>query len=752
MATQFVLFTEQRLKHYRLPIVILLLLGFMLVLWQVAHWTRNNELGTLQRALELNLSRYTLSLKGELEKYQNLPALLATDRSFKEVLYNPRNRVVSETLNRYLADVGRITGAADIYLMDATGDTLAASNWDQPSSFIGKNFHFRPYFQQALLGAKGHYFALGTTSRKRGYYFSHPIFSDEAVIGVVVVKIDLNDIEDQWNDEFTDLLVTDIDNVIFISTRESWKFKTLEPLSGTDLNRIVGSQRYADQPLVSLPITQRQKIAPSVELISLLEEVEGQSERAIDRLIGSRYLLVRQSLPDEELKVVALAKLSQVSARVWDAVILAAVVLTVLVLLGLFLLLRQKIFHERRRFKEQANRALELSEARVRAVIDNTQAGLITLDAQGRIESFNPTAEALFGYDAGEIGRHYFSVLIAPEDRAVCWRTITEPQDLPIDAQVPVLEAHARRQSGELFPIELTLVAVWYQGERKFIVTIHDMTERHQYEQSLHEARDFLEQRVQERTKELLGANNRLRTEIEQHHHTQEELIQTAKLAVLGELSAGINHELNQPMTAIRAYADNARQYLQLNRMDRVEENLQEIAGLTERMAKIIAPLKVFSRKSSGQAEPVALKEVRKGAMSILYGRLQGEQVDIVWADHIDDLLVMGDMVRLEQVMVNLLSNAIQAMQGCAAKRIEIDCEQEDDRVCLSIRDHGPGIDPGEQSKVFEPFYTTKSAGEGLGLGLSISKRIVEGLGGDLSASNHPDGGACFQLRLLCVG
>ena len=91
------LFTEQRLKHYRLPIVILLLLGFMLVLWQVAHWTRNNELGTLQRALELNLSRYTLSLKGELEKYQNLPALLATDRSFKEVLYNPRNRVVSET-------------------------------------------------------------------------------------------------------------------------------------------------------------------------------------------------------------------------------------------------------------------------------------------------------------------------------------------------------------------------------------------------------------------------------------------------------------------------------------------------------------------------------------------------------------------------------------------------------------------------------------------------------------------------------
>ncbi|MEH6472347.1 MAG: ATP-binding protein [Halopseudomonas sp.] len=743
--------TELGLKHYRLPIIILLLGVFALILWQVASWTRGNELNTLQRSLELNLSRYTLSLKSELDKYQNLPALLATDRTFKEVLYNADNRVIVGSLNRYLADVRRITGASDIYLMSPSGTTLAASNWDQSNSFVGKNFHYRPYFQQAMTGQEGRYFALGTTSRKRGYYFSHPIFSAETVVGVVVVKIDLNDIEEQWNDELTDLLVTDIDDVIFISTRESWKFKTLEPLSGPDLNRIVESLRYADQPLVSLPITQREKIDNNVELITLLEDSEGRGERSIDRLSGTRYMLLRQPLVEAELNVVALAKLSQVSARVWDAVMLAGVVLTVLVLLGLFLLLRQKIIQERRRFKEHANRSLELNEARVRAVIDNTQAGLITLDAQGRIESFNPTSEALFGYDSEQIASRYFSLLIAPADRSVCWRTITDPQDLSADALVPVIEAQARRVDDELFPIELTIVPVWYHGERKFIVTIHDMTERKEYEQSLREARDFLEQRVQERTQELLGANDRLRTEIEQHHHTQEELIQTAKLAVLGELSAGINHELNQPMTAIRAYSDNARQYLELNRMDRVQENLQEISGLTERMAKIIAPLKVFSRKSSGQAEPVALKAVRKGAVSILYGRLQTEQVSITWPDQIDDILVMGDMVRLEQVMVNLLSNAIQAMQHSTLKQIEIACQLQPGEVCLSIRDHGPGIDPAAQGKVFEPFYTTKSAGEGLGLGLSISQRIVESLGGSLSAGNHPEGGACFRLCLIRV-
>ncbi|MEH6824059.1 MAG: ATP-binding protein [Motiliproteus sp.] len=743
-------YAEQGGGH-RLPVVIALLGGIVLILWQVAVWTRSNELGLLQRSLELNLSRYTLSLKSELEKYQNLPALLARDRSFKEALYDPDNSIVVATLNNYLADVGRITGALDIYLMSPAGDTLAASNWSQPNSFVGKNFIYRPYFTQAMSGRAGQYFGLGSTSRKRGYYFSHPVFTADKVVGVVVVKIDLNDIEAQWNDDLTDLLVTDVDDIIFISTRKAWKFKSLGPLSESDLNRIVGSLRYADQDLISLPITRREKIGPDVELVTLLEGADATAERSLERLSGSRYMLVRQPLPEAELNVVALARLSQVSARVWGAVVLTAVVLTVLVLLGLFLLLRQKIVHERRRFKEQANRALELSEARVRAVIDNTQAGLITLDAQGRIESFNPTAEALFGYAAAQIASRYFSVLIAPPDRPVCWRTITEPMDLPVDAQVPVIEAQARRQNAELFPIELTLVAVWYHGERKFIVTIHDMTERKQYEQSLREARDFLEQRVQERTQELRGANNRLRSEIEQHNHTQEALIQTAKLAVLGELSAGINHELNQPMTAIRAYADNARQYLELKRMDRVQENLLEISGLTERMAKIISPLKVFSRKSSGQAEPVALKAVRKGAMSILYGRLHTEQVSIIWAEQIDEVLVMGDMVRLEQVMVNLLSNAIQAMHGCTRKRIEIDSQLLAGKVYLSIRDHGPGIDPAEQGRVFEPFYTTKSAGEGLGLGLSISKRIVESLGGELSAGNHPDGGACFRLCLQLV-
>ena len=737
-------------RHLRLPVAIVLLVAYLLLIWQVAAFTRSTELRLLQDHIEANLGRYTLSLNSELEKYRSLPALLATNDSLQTVLAAPDDLLLRHHLNRYLEQVSLLTGASDVYLMAPSGDTLAASNWQQESSFIGRNFHYRPYFQQAMEGNEGHYFALGTTSRKRGYYFSHPVTRNRDVIGVIVVKIDLNDIEEQWNDPLMDLLVTDIDDVVFISTRQEWKFKTLQPLSQADMQRIEESLRYVDQKLVSLPVVKREPLSPKAELITLLES-EGTTASG-RTLSASQYMSLRELLPRAELNVVALAKLTPVQQQVWNAVLVTTVIFVVVVLAVLFLLLRRRISLERQRFKLQATRALEANEARIRAVIDNTQAGLITLDAQGRIETLNPTAAAQFGYGVEQALGRDFSMLVCEADRPLCWRMISEPTEPVPGQQVPVIEARACRADGSPFPVELTIVQMAPQGERKFIVTIHDMTVRQEYEAHLREARDQLENRVTARTEDLQVANDRLRNEIEEHHRTQEELIQTAKLAVLGQLSAGINHELNQPLTAIRAYADNARSFLERQCYDRVANNLTEIAGLTARMGKIISPLKVFSRKTSGQAEPVALQAVRDGAMSILFGRLQGEQVEVIWPKGLEDTLVMGDMVRLEQVVVNLISNAVQAMQDSPVRRLEIGCRRVADSVELSFTDSGPGIAPRDLAKVFEPFYTTKKAGEGLGLGLSISHRIVESLGGTLEAANAPGQGAVFTLRLLSAG
>ena len=215
-------------------------------------------------------------------------------------------------------------------------------------------------------------------------------------------------------------------------------------------------------------------------------------------------------------------------------------------------------------------------------------------------------------------------------------------------------------------------------------------------------------------------------------------------------MSAGINHELNQPLTAIRSYADNALSFLDMGKTDPVNTNLREISGLTQRMAKIIAPLKEFSRKTTGQSALVSLKVVRDGAMSIMYGRLDKANAKIEWPPRLDQVFVLGDTLRLEQVVVNLISNALQAMeeQEQSDKWIEIGLERQASRLLISFRDHGPGIPESELGKVFEPFYTTKKAGQGLGLGLSISHRIIESMNGRLTVANHPLGGAIFTISL----
>jgi len=605
---------------YRLFPLLLGLLALILILLQTAQLSQRQALATLQSRAEADLNRYALSVQQKLDRYKDLPRLLATHSNFRTALTQPENPAVIQENNLYLEQVTRILGASDTYLMNAQGVTLAASNWNRKNSFVGLNFGFRPYFRHAMAGRAGRYFALGTTSRQRGYYFSWPVTVGEQVAGVVVVKIDLNDVEQDWNDPVIDIAVTDDDGVIVISTRPEWKFHSLGGLSAEDLRRIQQSQRYLGRPLEPLELVRHP--APDelrAELITL--RPMGSAGSRPGGRHGENFLLLSKPVPDTGLNVAVFARTTSVDRAVLQAVVLAGFVCIALLLLILFIQARWRIVRQRREF------------------------------------------------------------------------------------EIRELEA-------------------------------------------LQAARDALETRVRERTADLTRINERLRQEMEQHRSTQNELVQTAKLAVLGQLAAGINHELNQPLTAIRSYADNARSFLDLQRYDRVSDNLKEIAGLTERMARIIHPLKEFSRKSSGQPVPVSLQAVKDGAMSIMYGRLEQRRVRITWPSRLAQVQVLGDMLRLEQVLVNLLANAIQAMEQSREKHIEVSLEQFDDRVRLSLRDTGPGIAAEDLPRVFEPFYTTKQRGQGLGLGLSISHRIIENLGGTLSAANHPGGGAVFTLEL----
>lgn len=732
-------------RKHRILVSVMAIIAYALITGQTASLSRSQGMDALQSRAHADLNRYILSLQQKLDRYNKLPSLLSTHSLLHDALKNPDSAAARSAANVYLEYVTNTVEAADVYLMDKEGTTAAASNWAEPRSFVGQNYSFRPYFQDAIVGKPGRYFALGTMSQRRGYYFSYPVTVRDEILGVVVVKIDLNEIESDWSDPNRHILVTDEDGVVFISTEEDWKFRTLHPLSPQDMQRIVESLRYGDRELHSLEIVERKRRDDGSQLITLIDG-KRIDNAALDGIAATQYLMQSRMMADSGLNVVILASTREVSRQVFNAVILASFVYVAVGLLVMFLMARDRIKRERERFKQQRTEALEENEARIRAIIDNTQAGLITLDAQGRIESFNTTAERLFRYDEENIREQYFSILVGYQDRRVCWDHITAAdEERPPEL---FIEASGCRQDGSLFPIELVIGQMRVAGVNRFIVTIHDITERKLYEQELQQARDELESRVESRTADLTRANEKLLEEVAQHRNTQNELIQTAKLAVLGQMSAGINHELNQPLTAIRAYADNARAFLGMGKTEVAASNLDEIGGLTERMAKIIHPLKEFSRKSSGQPEPVCLQAVRDGAMSIMYGRLSKQGAEISWPEDLSRIYVMADMVRLEQVMVNLISNALQAMEEVERKRIEISLQQQEESLIIRVRDYGPGIPSSELGRVFEPFFTTKQAGQGLGLGLSISHRIIENLNGRLSVENHRDGGAIFIIEL----
>ncbi len=231
----------------------------------------------------------------------------------------------------------------------------------------------------------------------------------------------------------------------------------------------------------------------------------------------------------------------------------------------------------------------------------------------------------------------------------------------------------------------------------------------------------------------------------------QNELVQSAKLSALGTMSAGISHELSQPIASIQNFAVNAQRFLTNGQIEESQQNLVDIDVQTERMSRIIRHLRDFARKDALPRERVDICKVVKTVNRMVEPRLREEQVTLTIVSNEPSILVMGGEVRLQQVLMNLISNAIEALKHQSNKHIQVNTVQSDQVVEISIRDNGPGLP--EPTRIFEPFYTTKTGSHdnGLGLGLSIAYGFVESFGGTLRATNVDEGGALFTLNLPAV-
>ncbi|MBD3678338.1 MAG: sensor histidine kinase [Rhodobacteraceae bacterium] len=269
------------------------------------------------------------------------------------------------------------------------------------------------------------------------------------------------------------------------------------------------------------------------------------------------------------------------------------------------------------------------------------------------------------------------------------------------------------------------------------------------------QANAALEARVAARTEELSAANESLLREIGERKEAeaalkraQAELVQAGKLSALGQMSAGISHELNQPLMAIRSFAENAETFMERGKPEVARQNLARISELARRMGRIIKNLRAFARQESEAVSDVDLVAVVEAVMELADGKIQQAGVGAIWQPPATPVMVRGGEVRLQQVVMNLVSNAVDAMEDSGERHLQIEIVRDGDRVRLAVRDTGPGI--AEPEKIFDPFYSTKEVGksEGMGLGLSISYGLVQSFGGEIRGRNRDGGGAEFTVEL----
>ncbi|WP_011298816.1 sensor histidine kinase [Cupriavidus necator] len=313
-----------------------------------------------------------------------------------------------------------------------------------------------------------------------------------------------------------------------------------------------------------------------------------------------------------------------------------------------------------------------------------------------------------------------------------------------------VVALNSAALAGVLTAFVLLLGAAW--NVRRRIIG-----ERLAARAALEAANSELERKVAERTGDLSATNQRLQAEIAERIRTeavlrqaQDGLLQAGKLAAVGQMSTGIAHELNQPLAALRTISGNTGKFLERGDYETVRANLGTIIGLVERMGRITGALKSFARKPGNGLRQADIAQAVDNALFLLNTRIEDVQPQLQ-REIEPGLVVACDANRLEQVLVNLVGNALDAVAGRAQPMVSLHAHVSGSMAHLTVRDNGAGLSEDAFSQLFEPFFTTKPAGEGLGLGLTLSAGILNENGGSLSASNHPDGGACFTVVLPLV-
>ncbi|ALU61924.1 histidine kinase [Pseudomonas syringae pv. lapsa] len=594
------------------PLILMLMIGLGYIAYLVSE---HSGIKSLRETGERQLELHARTVESEISKYTYLPSVLELESSVSQLLNEPGPEL-QQQVNRYLEGLNRRIRSRAIYVMDTTGRVLATSNWRDPDSYQGEDLSFRAYFQDAVRGLPGRFYGIGTTTGESGYYLAHGLEDKGRIIGVAVIKVRLEALEERWQRARLEAFVSDENGIIILSSDPARRLKSVRPLTAEVKERLARSLQYYWWPLNELVPLERETLSEGVETLVFPANI------SVDR---------------EHKKVSYLAQSRPLSDTAWHLTLLTPL-------------------EDLRR--EAANQGMLVAVA----------CALVTF------------------------------LLIAWNER------------------------------------------------RKVIST------RLAAREALQAANNELERKIAERTEHLRASNERLKAQIRERRQAedtlrraQDELVQAGKLAAIGQMSTSIAHELNQPLAALRTLSGNTVRFLERGALDTASTNLRTINDLVDRMGRITASLRAFARRGDDQGQAQLSKAV-DAAAQLLGVRLEQSGL-IVHRDFVDATLTI-DQTRLEQILVNLIGNALDAMFDLPQPELWLTGSAVDGRYRLRVRDNGHGVDAEARKHLFEPFFTTKPGEQGLGLGLTLSASLAAAAGGSLSAEHPQDGGTTFVLSL----
>lgn len=585
------------LRRQRLLVAALVLAVVLLLAWTGGRWATGQARASADVVAQQTARAHVGLLNSELQKFRLLPLVLSENPEIAPALRGG-DPAAQRGLNATLELLAGRTDAAVIYVIDRQGRTVAASNWRLPTSFVGQVYGFRPYFRDAMERGASELFALGTVSGRPGLYLARRVDRDGKALGVVVVKVEFDDVEAAWGRAPGITIVTDAHGVILVTSIPGWRFQATRALDMATLADARRTLQFGPKPPRRAPL--------AINGAAANVQVDGKDQR---------YRAASEPAPLAGAHLIHLAPLEP-----------------------------------------------PLAAARTQALL----IVLAILLAAGMLAGF-----ALRSAEKRRLQRHHQARL----------------------------EAEVERRTAELREANAALIV---------------------------------------ESEERIEADRRYRA-------AREELAQASRLGSLGQITAGVAHEINQPVAAIRTFAENASTFLDRSSPDNARANLKHIVSLTERIGTITAELRAFARRKTPAEGHAGIGSILDGTLLLLGERARGV-VTLKVAKALRQVTVRGDRIRLEQILINLLQNALDAVQGAKDARVTVEGARDGDTVRISVIDNGQGVDPEIVDTLFSPFTSAKPGG--LGLGLAIARDIAREFGGDIAHTPNPGGGATFHLLL----